>query len=510
MPIDLTTNPLRKGLQRERAVEPCVFVIFGGAGDLARHKLLPALYHLHLANLLPRGFAIVSYASAEMSADQYRETVRRSISAAAPHAPKTGKPWDTFGGLLHYVRRSDDVASSTANLKRELRDINDEASAQGNFLFYMAVPPFVVVDSVNALGDVGLNRDESGRGWRRIVVEKPFGSDLASACDLNRSLHRVFAENQIYRIDHYLGKEAVQNILVFRFANEIAEPLLNSEYVDHIQITMAETIGVEERGGFYDGTGALRDVVQNHLLQILALICMNQPSSLDSEAVRDAKTDLLRSVRKIDPTDVDHFAARGQYAAGKLMGQDVPAYRQEADVSPESATETYVALKFFVDNPRWSGVPIYVRTGKRLAKRAAEVAIQLKRHAHPLFAGADFEPNVLALNIQPDEGIMIRLQARTPGLASRIQPVRMDFRYTSAFGASVPDAYERLLLDAMVGDPSLYTRADQVEAAWEICDPFLEGWRAMNSPVHFYLPGSWGPAEAAALMRRDGRDWRRL
>lgn len=513
MNLLVDANPLRMGLPHERAVDPCVFVIFGGTGDLAHRKLLPALYHLFLAGLLPRGFAILSYASPDLTSEQYRESIRQSIAKTSPYLSTRGRVWDSFAETMFYMRRTDDLIASLTTLKQRLTDTDSGRSTGGNYLFYLAIPPFVFADTAKGLGAVGLAQDESGKGWRRIVVEKPFGEDLKSARDLNTALQGAFREDQIYRIDHYLGKETVQNILVFRFANQFVEPLLNASLVDSIQITMAETIGVEKRGEYYDKTGALRDIIQNHILQLLALICMEPPSSLAPEATRDEKTKVLRSVRKIDPSQVNEVAVRAQYSAGKLMGKEVPGYRQEDHVAVDSVTETYVGLKLFVDNWRWEGVPIYVRTGKRLAKRVTEIALQLKAIPHVLFGRThrdELRPNIFALNIQPDEGTTVRFEAKVPGLGYRIQPVRMEFRYGSAFGPSVPDAYERLLLDAMLGDPSLFARADGVEAAWEICDPILDGWRITNAPAYSYIPGSWGPKEAVGLIERDGRKWRRL
>jgi glucose-6-phosphate 1-dehydrogenase len=369
------------------------------------------------------------------------------------------------------------------------------------------------METAEGLGEVGLAEDQSGRGWRRLVVEKPFGTDLESAKELNQALQKVFKEEQIYRIDHYLGKETVQNILVFRFANQFVEPILNSHYVDSVQITVAESIGVESRGAFYDNTGALRDIVQNHVLQILSLVCMEPPVSLEADDVRDEKMKVFSSIRQIDPQEVDLFTVRGHYCGGVLLGERVKAYREEDRVSPDSSTETFVAAKFYVDNWRWSGVPFYVRTGKRLAKRVTEVVIQLKCVPRVLFGEAYREsifPNTISLNIQPNEGISVLFEAKVPAIGYRIEPVKMDFRYGEAFGATAPDAYERLVMDAMLGDASLFSRADAVEETWSVVQPILDGWRLRNSPVYDYLPGSWGPAEADEFIHRDGRSWRRL
>jgi len=513
MSADLLANPLREGLPREKAVSPCVCVIFGGTGDLAHKKLLPALYRLYLSRLLPRSFSIVAYASADLTDERYREQVRNSMREARPPLPVEGNRWDGFSGLLHYVRRTGQQTESMRALKSRLDHVNVLAGAHGNYLFYFAMPPVAFAETAHGLAGVGLAHGEPGSGWRRLVTEKPFGTDLASARELNHKLQSIFREEQIYRIDHYLGKETVQNILAFRFANEFVEPLLGNQHVDHVQITVAESIGVEQRGSFYDATGALRDVVQNHVLQVMSLVCMEPPSSLDPEAVRDEKTKLLNAVRVPAASDAGLWSVRGQYSHGAVIGENVPAYRDEADVASDSTTETYVGLKLVLDNWRWEGVPIYLRTGKRLAKRVTEVAIRLKDVPRALFRAehvGEIRPNVIALTIQPDEGIAVRFQAKEPGLSTRLKPVKMEFRYGSGFGAGAPEAYERLLLDALLGDPSLYARADFVEAAWRICDPIIEGWRAGVAPLCFYAPGSWGPSEADDFIGRDGRRWRRL
>ncbi|MGI6296306.1 MAG: glucose-6-phosphate dehydrogenase [Armatimonadota bacterium] len=513
MSLQLDVNPLREGLTRERAVDPCIFVIFGGTGDLAHKKLLPALYHLHRADLLPRGFGIISYASENLTDEQYRETVRKAVGAADQYLPTTGKSWDDFAANIYYVSRTADDGTGLQHLKTRLDDLDPRIGTEGNYLFYLAIPPAAFAQTAEDLGEVGLAKEEPGGGWRRLVIEKPFGTDLASARELNRVLLKSFSEDQIYRIDHYLGKETVQNILVFRFANEFIEPLLNARYVDSVQITVAESIGIETRGAFYDRTGALRDIVQNHVLQILSLVCMEPPVSLDANAVRDEKMKVFSAIRRMEPRQVDDFTVRGQYSGGMLLGEKVPGYREEHDVDPNSTMETFVAAKFFVDNWRWAGVPFYVRTGKRLAKRVTEIGIHLKGVPRVLFGESHREeiiPNVIALNIQPNEGISTIFQAKVPGLDYRIQPVRMDFLYGEAFGETAPDAYERLLMDAMLGDAGLFSRADSLEATWEVVQPILDGWKMKQTPANPYLPGSWGPAESAELIQRDGRRWRRL
>ena len=511
MSLQSDVNPLRQGLARERVIDPCIFVAFGGTGDLAHKKLMPALYHLHRGGLLPRSFAIVAYASGDMSDDDYRESIRQSVAKAAPYLPTEGQAWDEFAALMRFVPRLEDTRKSLAGLKERLDSINKRIGAEGNYLFYFAIPPSTFMETAEGLGEVGLADEE--HGWRRLVIEKPFGTDLDSARELNRALQKVFREEQIYRIDHYLGKETVQNILVFRFANEFVEPILNSRYVDSVQITVAESVGIESRGAFYDSTGALRDIVQNHVLQILSLVCMEAPTSLEADDVRNEKQKVFSSIRHIEPSEVDQYTVRGQYSSGTLLGERVKAYTGEDKVAPDSTTETFVAAKLYVDSWRWSGVPFYVRTGKRLAKRVTEIAIQLKSIPRVLFGEAyreEIKPNIIALNIQPDEGIAIKFEAKVPGLGYRIQPVKMDFRYGEAFGVTAPDAYERLVMDAMLGDASLFSRADSVEATWGVVQPIMDGWRERKSPAYPYLPGSWGPAEADGFIRRDGRKWRRL
>lgn len=508
MSLQLDVNPLREGLTRERAVDPCIFVIFGGTGDLAHKKILPALYHLRRADLLPRGFTVVAYASGKLTDDEYRESIREAVAKASPYLPVEGKAWEEFAECLHYVSRSGDGLGA---LKDELIELDKQVGAEGNYLFYLAIPPSVFEETAQKLCEIGLAKEDPG--WRRLVVEKPFGTDLNSARDLNRSLLRCFSENQIYRIDHYLGKETVQNILVFRFANEFVEPLLNSKYIDSVQITVAESIGIESRGAFYDRNGALKDIVQNHILQILSLICMEAPVSLEADAVRDEKMKVFASIRRMDMREVEEYTVRGQYSGGSLLGDKVTPYRMEDNVSPDSTTETFVAAKFFVDSWRWAGVPFFVRTGKRLAKRVTEIGIQFKAIPRVLFGEAhreEISPNVITLNIQPDEGIAIIFEAKVPGLGYRIQPVKMDFRYGAAFGETAPDAYERLLMDAMLGDASLFSRADAVEATWEVIQPILDGWQAGRTPIYPYIPGSWGPRESDDFIQRDGRKWRRL
>jgi glucose-6-phosphate 1-dehydrogenase len=502
----LDENPLREGLQVERAADACAMVIFGASGDLTKRKLIPALYRLNRQQLIPANFALIGVSRSKMSDDQFRAKLREAISRDKDFDDAV---WADFASRLSYISGDANDAEAYGRLGAALQRFDAERGTRGNRIFYLATAP-------EHFGPVARNLGESGvahaGGWTRLVVEKPFGHDLESARVLNAELAAVFAEEEIYRIDHYLGKETVQNLLVFRFANSIFEPLWNRQYVDHIQITNAEAIGVEGRGAYYESAGALRDMIQNHVFQVLSLIAMEPPVSLAANAVRDEKTKAMTAVRAIPAERVDEFAVRGQYGAGYVMGERVPGYREEPGVNPASSTETFAALKLYIDNWRWSGVPFYIRSGKRLAKRVTEIAIQFKEVPLPLFAATDapLEPNVMVVRIQPNEGITLRFGAKLPGQRTRIRQVNMDFRYGSSFGVEPPEAYERLLLDCMLGDSTLYARRDMTERGWEIVTPILEAWRrpALNFPN--YEAGSWGPKAADDLLRRDGRRWRKL
>ncbi len=501
-----SSNPLRDGLTARRTPDPCAVVIFGATGDLTARKLIPALYNLAHEGQLPAGFAIVGFGRRPKSDAEFRAELRQAVAGHARFQPINEAVWEALAQGIYYHRGEYAKPADFAALATLLERVDRERGTAGRRLFYMATPPGQFAEIVGSVGAAKLN----GPG-NRFIIEKPFGRDLATARELNRTLTQVFAEPQIYRIDHYLGKETVQNILVLRFANEIFEHLWNQKYVDHVQITVAETLGVEGRGGYYDQSGALRDMVQNHMMQLLALVAMEPPTSLEAEVIRDEKVKVLRAIRPIAPAEVTKFAVRGQYAAGSLAGQVVPGYLTEKDVPPNSRTETYVALKLFIDNWRWAGVPFYLRHGKRLPKRAAEIAVQFKAPPAVLFAAESSAPlatNVLVIRIQPDEGISIRMNAKVPGTALNIQPVKMDFRYGGSFGARSPDAYERLLYDAILGDSTLFIRGDEAERSWQIMDAVLEGWQ--TSPVPFpYEAGTWGPPEADAFIRADGREWRR-
>ncbi len=511
-PSSPTPNPLREGLRLARTPPPGVMIIFGASGDLTQRKLVPALYNLAYERLLPAGFSVVGYARREMSHDDFRARMRQATDRFSRHRPVQTAVWDAFARWLYYLPGDFGDPGGYRRLAEFLADLDREHGTCGHCLFYLATPPAFYPEIIRQLGAAGLNRSDGG--WTRIIIEKPFGHDLASARELNRQVLDVFDESQVYRIDHYLGKETVQNILVFRFANGIFEPIWNRRYVDHVQITVAESVGIGNRGPYYEQAGALRDMVQNHILQLLALVAMEPPIAFEADAVRDEKVKLLKAIRLIAPAEVERYTVRGQYGPGAIAGEPVPGYRQEPRVAPDSTAETYVALELFVDNWRWAGVPFYLRTGKRLPKRVTEIAIQFKRAPHLLFKDTPagrMEPNVLALRIQPDEGIFIKFGTKVPGPDVQIRTVSMDFHYGLAFGAEPPEAYERLLLDAMLGDSTLFTRRDGVETAWELITPIIEGWRQFPPPdFPNYRAGEWGPRAAHEFIERDGRAWRRL
>ncbi|HEV8635989.1 MAG TPA: glucose-6-phosphate dehydrogenase [Chloroflexota bacterium] len=505
-------NPLREGLRLERTPDPCALVIFGATGDLTHRKLVPALYSLAQQRLLPPQFALVGFARRDWSDEKFRDEMRQGVQEFGRGAQ--GGVWESFASGLFYNRADFANPDGYRRLAELLRRVDQERGTAGNRLYYLATAPENYPQIIRNLVEAGLtHRDENGP-WNRIVVEKPFGHDLASAQRLNRQLlTQAFRERQVFRIDHYLGKETVQNILAVRFANLIFEPIWNAQYVDHVQITVAESVGVEGRAGYYDETGATRDMVQNHMMQLLSLVAMEPPTHFEADAVRDEKVKVLRSLQMPDER-IANWTVRGQYGPGSIGGAPVPAYRQEPGVAPDSTTETYVALKLQIGNWRWAGTPFYLRTGKRLPKRITEIAVVFKMVPHLLFsrsAAVGLEPNVLALRIQPDEGISLRFGAKVPGPTVRLRSVNMDFLYGIAFGAEPADAYERLLLDAMLGDPTLFTRRDEVEQAWAFITCLTQAWEAVAPlPGPNYPAGSWGPEEAEALIERDGRAWRRL
>ena len=506
-------NPLIDGLERTLLPQPGTLVIFGGAGDLSARKLLPAVYNLQVDGVLPANFAVVGFARNELDDAAFRALARDGITRFSRRALDE-EQWAQFSRRLFYVTGSFDDNQAYNELKWRVEKIEAEWSIPGNRVFYLAIPPSLIGTCVGKLGAAGFVNRPDQAAISRIIVEKPVGRDLESARAINATLAKTFDESQIFRIDHYLGKETVQNILVLRFANSILEPLWNAKYVDHVQLTVAEAEGVGIRAGYYEEAGALRDMVQNHILQVLAMIAMEPPWSLDAETIRDAKIELLRCLRPVRGADVDKLVVRAQYASGVHHGDEVPGYRREDGVRRDSTTETYVALKVFIDNWRWAGVPFYIRTGKRLPKRASEAAVYFKPVPQILFntnADAPLEWNVLALRIQPDEGFSLRLSSKLPGPKVAIYPVKMDFHYDATFGESTPEAYERLLLDVMAGDATLFMRRDAVEASWSWVTAILEAWDATRARfVPEYSAGSWGPIEAERLIESDGRRWRTL
>jgi glucose-6-phosphate 1-dehydrogenase len=480
-------------------------VIFGASGDLTARKLMPALYNLAAQRALPVSFKVVGAARAGGSDQTFRTEMRQAVTRHSRTSPVNEMVWNSFEEHLSYASIGD--PDGYEKLRRRLDEFDKEAGTSGNRLFYLAVPPTAYAGIVGELGRHAVARSE--KGWSRIVIEKPFGRDLASARSLSEAVQRVFREHEIFRIDHYLGKETVQNILVLRFANGIFEPTWNRQYIDHVQITVAESGGIEARSDYYESAGALRDIVQNHLLQLLTLVAMEPPVAFDADAVRDEKVKVLRAVRRYGPEVAAGSAVLAQYAAGYIEGQSVRPYLEEPGVARDSSTDTYVALKVFVDNWRWEGTPFYVRTGKRLPKRATEIAIQYRRAPHQLFGqqSAALDPNVLVLRLQPDEGVSLRFGAKVPVQGLRIRPVNMDFGYGTSFVVDAPDAYETLLLDALEGDATLFTRRDEIEEQWEIVDPILAAFAGRE--VLTYESGSWGPDAADRLIERDGRAWRR-
>ena len=499
----LPVNVLAEGMETVRRAPPGVLVVFGASGDLTHRKLLPALEHLSRRRLLPAAFSIVGVARTEMSDDGFKGLMAEAV-------PNAGPGWAEIIKNSAYISGDYSHPNTFKQLKSRLKGIDEALGTGGNRTCYLATVPDVFAEVAAALGKVGLNHPEPG-GASRLVIEKPFGRDRESARELDTSLHEVFAENQIYRIDHYLGKETVQNVLALRFANAIFEPLWSRNYIDHVQVTVAETVGVEKRGSFYEKAGALRDIVQNHVMQVLSLTLMEPPGSINAGGIRDEKVKALRSVVVPGVDQVANIAVRAQYDSGWVEGNAVPGYRQEEGVSRDSQTETYLALKLTVDNWRWAGVPIYIRTGKRLPKRVTEVALQFKAVPHlafPKAAATGLNPNALVMRIQPDEGVTLRFGAKVPGQAFMVRDVLMDFSYGAAFLEEPPDAYERLLLDAMVGDPTLFIRGDEVDTAWGIVQPLLDAWANDGAPLAGYAAGSWGPRQADTLIERDGRKWR--
>jgi glucose-6-phosphate 1-dehydrogenase len=506
-------NPLRQGIRLEQTAEPCIVVIFGASGDLTKRKLVPALYRLVQERLLPAEFAIVGLARTEMSDDQFREKMKESVEQFSEAKHVEEQVWHSFAQGLYYlsadIGNSDDYEKLTDLLDR----VDRERGTSGNRLFYLSVAPRFYAPAVDQLGRAGLTKAKDG-SWVRVIIEKPFGSDLESARLLNNQIHEQLDESQVYRIDHYLGKETVQNLLAFRFANGIFEPLWNRHYINHVQITNAESVGVEGRGGYYETAGVVRDMIQNHVFQVLSLVAMEPPAHLGSEAVRDEKIKAMTAARQFTPERVRTECVRGQYGPGAIGGRPVPGYREEDGVAPDSTTETFAMLTMYFDNWRWTGVPFYLRSGKRLPKRVTEIAIQFLAAPHHLFGPEVMKkvtPNQLIIRIQPDEGITLRFAVKVPGQITHIRDVNMDFRYGSSFGVQLAEAYERLLLDCILGDSTLYARKDMTERGWEIVMPILDEWTATKDEASFpnYEAGSWGPQAADDLIESQGRRWRR-
>ena len=507
---DLAANPLSVGMARTVAPEPCAFVIFGASGDLTSRKLLPALYALWHDMLLPARFAVVGVSRGDMDDAAFREKARAAVAEFGRVKPD-GESWRAFAECLTYVGGDIGDAQTFERLREHLKKADTERGTAGNRVYYLAVPPSVFPPLIKRLGDAGMV-EHAERPYTRVVIEKPFGHDLRSAKTLNDELKQTLVEDQVFRMDHYLGKETVQNLFVFRFANSLFEPVWNRNFIDHVQITVAEPIGVEGRGAFYEESGILRDIVQNHMMQLLSLVGMEPPGRFTANEVRDEKVKLLRSVHIPMADDVERVAVRGQYGPGAIAGKEVVGYRQEPGVAPDSVIETYAALRLEVDNWRWAGVPFFLRAGKRLPKRVTEIAVQFRAVPHLPFAerAARAEPCVLVLRIQPDEGISLRFAAKVPGFRIAVQSVKMDFRYGTSFGVEPPEAYERLILDCLLGDSTLFARADEVEAAWSLMDPILAAWAAHRpGDLPNYESGTWGPAAAARVFRGENRAWRR-
>jgi glucose-6-phosphate 1-dehydrogenase len=499
---------------RSLTPQPCTLVIFGGSGDLARRKLVPALYNLLLDGVLSGNYAVLGTGRKPLTDTEFRESSREGVIKYSRQEIKD-EVWANFEQRLFYVPGSIDDPKAYTDLRARLEQVEADLKLPGNRIFYLAIPPTSIAAAVEGLQKAGLVQPPDGKGpFSRVIVEKPIGHDLESARAINAAVARVFDESQVFRIDHYLGKETVQNILVLRFANSIFDPIWNHKYIDHVQITVSEAEGVGTRATYYEDAGALRDMVQNHILQLLCLVAMEPPYSLDPDVVRNARMDVLRCLRPIAGKDVEKYTVRAQYSSGKVHGVDVPGYRREAGVKPDSTTETYVALKLFVENWRWSGVPFYLRTGKALTKRASEIAVNFKEIPQILFNAnpdAPLASNILTLRIQPEEGLSLRIISKVPGSKARTHPVEMNFRYGEAFGAPSPEAYERLLLDVMAGDASLFMRRDAVEASWAWITAILDGWKAHGTKwLPEYTAGTMGPVEADRLIQSDGRNWHAL
>jgi glucose-6-phosphate 1-dehydrogenase len=504
-------NPFHDPLRFERRVPPCVIVIFGANGDLAKRKLLPALYRLAYERRLPPGFAIIGNSRSTMSDEDFRAMMCDAVMKFLEDSPFDQSRWDDFAQAISYIPGDVNDPDLYSRVRTSLDEIAKSRQTGGNVLYYLSTAPSLYEAVIDRIGAAGLAQ---GDGWRRVVIEKPFGHDSQSARALSQRVQQVFREEEIYRIDHYLGKETVQNILAFRFGNGIFEPLWNRRYINHIQITAAETIGVEGRGAYYQEAGAIRDMIQNHLLQVMATVAMEPPSAFEPVEVRDERAKLLRSIHVMSEDEVHADAVSGQYGPARIGGDDLPGFRQEPGVDPEAQTDTYAAVTLFVENWRWAGVPFYLRSGKRMPKRVTDIAIQFNAAPHRLFAPADGEgrtwlrPNLLIVRIQPEEGISLRFLSKQPGSGMKLRPVSMDFNYGASFGARSPTAYETLLLDVMTGDSTLYTRRDMVEASWAVVQPILDSWASRKFKFPNYQAGTWGPKEADEMLERRGHTWR--
>jgi glucose-6-phosphate 1-dehydrogenase len=495
-------NPLVEGLRLPRTPDPCTLVIFGASGDLTRRKLFPALYSLAVRRLLPERFGIVGVARTEQTTKQWIAEMKKAVADYGRDELRADI-WDELAAGMRYVATdfADDKGEDAA--VDAVRELDEQRGTGGNRVYYLAVPPVAFETIVDELGE-----RRSAGGWARLIIEKPFGHDRDSARALNETLRRHFSEDEIFRIDHYLGKETVQNMLALRFANGIFEPIWNRQFIDHVQITVAEMIGIEGRAGFFERAGMIRDIFQNHLLQLVALTAMEPPIDFTADSVRNEKVKVLRSLHTPGPKSV----VRGQYGRGLIEGEEVPGYREEEGVARDSNTETYVAAKLYVDNWRWADTPFYVRAGKRLARRETTIAIQFQRAPHPPFAeiaGEGLRPNVLLIHVQPDEGVSLAVGAKVPGAGMTIRTVHMDFLYGGAFRTGLPEAYERLILDAMLGDATLFTRVDEVDEQWALVDAIVASWRRDRPLFPNYPAGTWGPPQSDELLHRDGRSWRR-
>jgi glucose-6-phosphate 1-dehydrogenase len=487
---------------------PCGIVIFGASGDLAKRKLIPALYELAQQKLLDEKSYVIGYSRSEMTDEQFRAEAKEAITKYARTKPMNEAVWKSLEPRLFYIAA--DYASEQGHAKctAKMEQLDKQFGTAPNHLYYISTPPATFEPIITGAGRQIAAKKTTG--WARVIIEKPFGKDLASAISLNELLHKNFKEEQVFRIDHYLGKETVQNLMVMRFANSIFEPIWNYKYIDHVQITVSETLGVGTRGGYYDTSGALRDMVQNHLFQLMALVALEPPAALDAVSIRDEKTKVYKSVRPFDAKHLDPFIVRGQYTAGEANGEKTPGYTREKGVPANSTTETFVALKLFIDNWRWSGTPFYLRTGKFLPEKLSEVVVQFKSPPLTLFqkqCDSPVYPNDLIIRVQPEEGISWRFNGKVPGGAMNIKPVAMDMSYKTTFNVEPPEAYERLIFDAIAGDQTLFIRGDEAEAAWAVVDPIEQGWAAGANPPKPYEPGTWGPKAALDLIEHDGRRW---